>query len=71
MKTSCGNRRILGMPLRMSRAWLHRGDHVDVVEEVDVDLQVESLNKHLAVVNAELQVSRFDGDVSHIFLVKL
>jgi hypothetical protein len=36
--------------------YLHCGDRVDVVEEEDVDPLTESLKKHVAMVNAELQV---------------
>ena len=32
-------------------------NHVDLVEEEEVDPQIESLKKHIAVVNNELQVS--------------
>lgn len=37
------------------RMYLHRGDRVDIVEE-DIDPVTESLKKHMAMVNAELQV---------------
>jgi hypothetical protein len=35
--------------------YLHHGDRVNIVEE-DVDPVIESLKKHVAMVNAELQV---------------
>ena len=55
----------------VSHTWLHRGDHVDLVVEEDINPQIEFLKNHLSVVNDELNVSRIDGDVLHIFLVKL
>ena len=55
----------------MSHTWLHRGDRVDLVVEEDINPQIEFLKNHLSVVNDELNVSRIDGDVLHIFLVKL
>lgn len=47
-------------PARVSQTFLMRGNRVDLVEEEkeEVDPQIESLKKHIVVVN-ELQV-RFD-----------
>lgn len=41
----------------MTRTYLHHGDHIDIVEEEDVDPLTESLKKHVAAVNSELHVS--------------
>lgn len=43
-------------PKRVTHTYLHRGDRCDVIEEEDVDPLTESLKKHVATVNIELQV---------------
>lgn len=44
-------------PERVTCTFLHRGDRVDVIEEENFDPLMESLKRHVAAVNSELQVT--------------
>lgn len=68
LRTSGGSCPIHGTPPeRVTRTWLHRGDRVDIVEEEDIDPLTESLTKHVATVNVEIQVYRAVLEITVLF----